>query len=434
LILLKKATIFDGKKFLENPQDVLLSGNRIEKIGNIEEKEEMQVIDLEGRILCPGFIDIHVHFRDPGYEWREDITSGSMAAAAGGYTTVVVMPNTEPPLDTSSSVEFVLWKGERTRGARVLPAACVTKGRKGMQMAELGKMADAGAVFFTDDGFPIETSGMMRKALLYSKDTGVRIMEHPEEKSLTLKGQVNEGLASSVSGLKGIPASAEYIDIARGIALARETGAQIHFTHVSTEIAMKAIKQAKEEGLPVTCDVTAHHLSLDENHVLVSRFDSVYKVNPPLRSREDVRYLWKAIKDGTVDAIITDHAPWHRDEKDLPFQEAPFGIASLECSVAVVFDTWLKLGKPVPVERLLSLFTSGPASILPEKWGELGILKEKGMADLTVLELDSSQVVDTSQWQSRARNCPWENEILSGWPVMTFLKGVPFDRGEGSRE
>jgi dihydroorotase len=434
LILLKKATIFDGKKFLENPQDVLLSGNRIEKIGNIEGKEEMQVIDLEGRILCPGFIDIHVHFRDPGYEWREDITSGSMAAAAGGYTTVVVMPNTEPPLDTSSSVEFVLWKGERTRGARVLPAACVTKGRKGLQMAELGKMADAGAVFFTDDGSPVETSGMMRKALLYSKDTGVRIMEHPEEKSLTLKGQVNEGLASSVSGLKGIPASAEYIDIARGIALARETGAQIHFTHVSTEIAMKAIKQAKEEGLPVTCDVTAHHLSLDENHVLVSRFDSVYKVNPPLRSREDVRYLWKAIKDGTVDAIITDHAPWHRDEKDLPFQEAPFGIASLECSVAVVFDTWLKLGKPVPVEGILSLFTSGPASILPEKWRELGILKEKGMADLTVLELDSSQTVDTSKWQSRARNCPWENEILSGWPVMTFLKGVPFDRGEGSSE
>ncbi len=434
MILLKKATIFDGKSFMENPQDVLLSGDRIEKIGNIQEKEEMQVIDLEGRILCPGFIDIHVHFRDPGYEWREDITSGSMAAAAGGYTTVVVMPNTEPPLDTPSCVEFVLWKGERTRGARVLPAACVTKGRKGLQMAELGKMADAGAVFFTDDGFPVETSGMMRKALLYSKDTGVRIMEHPEEKSLTLKGQVNEGLASSVSGLKGMPASAEYIDIARGIALARETGSQIHFTHVSTEIAMKAIKQAKEEGLPVTCDVTAHHLSLDENHVLVSKFDSVYKVNPPLRSREDVRYLWEAVKDGTVDAIITDHAPWHRDEKDLPFQEAPFGIASLECSVAVVFDTWLKLGKPVCVERILSLFTSGPASILPEKWQELGTLKEKGMADLTVLDPDTSQAVDTSRWQSRARNCPWENEILSGWPVMTFLKGVPFDRGEGSLE
>lgn len=434
MILLKKATIFDGKSFMENPQDVLLSGDRIEKIGNIQEKEEMQVIDLEGRILCPGFIDIHVHFRDPGYEWREDITSGSMAAAAGGYTTVVVMPNTEPPLDTPSCVEFVLWKGERTRGARVLPAACVTKGRKGLQMAELGKMADAGAVFFTDDGFPVETSGMMRKALLYSKDTGVRIMEHPEEKSLTLKGQVNEGLASSVSGLKGMPASAEYIDIARGIALARETGSQIHFTHVSTEIAMKAIKQAKEEGLPVTCDVTAHHLSLDENHVLVSKFDSVYKVNPPLRSREDVRYLWEAVKDGTVDAIITDHAPWHRDEKDLPFQEAPFGIASLECSVAVVFDTWLKLGKPVCVERILSLFTSGPASILPEKWQELGTLKEKGMADLTVLDPDTSQAVDTSRWQSRARNCPWENEILSGWPVMTFLKGVPFNRSEGSLE
>lgn len=427
MILLKNAMLFDGSAIHDELQDLLIDGEVIKRTGKIEPSENMEVIDLEGKMICPGFVDLHVHFRDPGYEWREDITSGSRAAAAGGYTTVVVMPNTNPPVDNSSSVEFVLWKGEKTGGARVLPAGCVTREQKGAQMAELGKMASSGAVFFTDDGSPLDNAGMMRKALLYSKDTGVRIMEHPEESSLTIKGQVNEGLASSVSGLKGIPASAEYIDIARGIALVRETNASVHFTHVSTAMSLEAIKQAKEEGLPVTCDVTAHHMSLDENHVLVSRFDSLYKVNPPLRSRKDVKAVWAGIKDGTVDAIITDHAPWHRDEKDMPFEEAPFGIASLECSVAVVFDTWIKLGKPVPLDRLLSLFTSGPASLLPEKWHNLGRISENSLADLTVLDLDESRMVDTSTWKSRARICPWDGEILTGWPVMTFLKGLPFD-------
>ncbi|MEA4877389.1 MAG: dihydroorotase [Aminobacterium sp.] len=431
MILFKNARIFDGKELREEVSDVLVAGKKIEKIAEtIDVTDDMKVIDLEGKVLAPGFIDLHVHFRDPGFEWREDIESGSKAAAAGGYTTVVTMPNTDPVIDIPSLVEYIAEKGRRAGGARVLPGACISHKRKGEYLAELGLLREAGAVLFTDDGAPVKTSKLLRTALLYSQDVGAIIMEHPEEASLTEKGQVNEGRISALSGLKGFPHSAEYIDIERGIALCRETGAPIHFTHVSTALAFKAIAAAKKEGLPVTCDVTPHHLSLDENNVIVSRYHAVYKVNPPLRSREDVKAAWAAIADGTIDAIVTDHAPWHENEKDLPFQEAPFGIASLECSVAVVLDTWLKMGQPVSLARVLELFTSGPAAILPEEWQKLGHIAEGLIADLTVIDLDESKVVDVSTWKSKARMTPWNGEVLTGWPVMTILEGKIFDRGE----
>jgi len=428
LILIRGVTLFDGDKISEKPLDVLIDGGKVVKIAPSQAIEDAEEIDGAGRVLCPGFIDIHVHVREPGFEWREDLESCSMAAAAGGYSTVVAMPNTEPAIDSAPLVDFVARKGAQLKGARVLPSGCVTRERKGHLIAELGKMAEAGAVFFTDDGSPVSTSQILKTALYYTRDLGVRIMEHPEETSLTSGGQVNEGLASSVSGMKGIPASAEYIDVVRGIALSRDTGSPIHFTHVSTALAIDAIRMAKKEGLHVTCDVTAHHLSLDENHVLVSKFDSLYKVNPPLRSKADAKALWEALGDGTVDALITDHAPWHSDEKDLPFQEAPFGIASLECSVAVIFDTWLKLGRPVPLERLLQLFTSGPASLLPAGWRHLGRIEEGSVADLTLVDLDESRHVDISSWKSKGRNCPWRGEILTGWPVLSILRGSVFKK------
>jgi dihydroorotase len=424
MILLKGGKIFDGLRILDEKQDILVNEGRISKIAPSIDVEDAEEIDVTGKMVCPGFIDIHVHFRDPGFEWREDILSGSRAAAAGGYSTVVAMPNTDPPVDNAPMIEYVNSRSCRAEGARVLPSGCVSSGRKGERIAELGKMVDSGAVFFTDDGAPLSNSDLMRTALLYTRDLGVRIMEHPEDPYLTANGQVNEGLASSMSGLKGMPASAEYIDVAKGIALSAETGSPIHFTHVSTRMAMDAITAAKQKGLPVTCDVTAHHLSLDENHILVSKFDSVYKVNPPLRSKDDVKAMWEAIADGTVDAIITDHAPWHVDEKDVPFQESPFGIASIECSVAVVLDTWMKLGKPVDLEQILSLLTSSPAQLLPDPWKkDLGRLEEGAMADITVLDMDASATVDTDNWKSRARNCPWNGELLSGWSCLTMVQG-----------
>ncbi|NLK18465.1 MAG: dihydroorotase, partial [Synergistaceae bacterium] len=327
MILLKNALVFDGQALGTEREDIIIDGDRIAARGRELPFEEGEVFDLGGRIACPGFIDLHAHFRDPGYEWREDTESGSRAAAAGGYATVVTMPNTAPPVDNQATVEYLMGRGKRAGGARVLPAGCVSRGRKGEKLAELGLMAEAGAVFFTDDGSPVSSSRLLKTALMYSRDLGVRIMEHPEESSLTEKSHVNEGAVSALSGMKGWPVSAELIHIERGIALCREAKAPIHFTHVSSALGVDAVRRAKREGLPVTCDVTHCHLSLDESLILVGSFSSAYKVNPPLRTKEDVKALWEAVADGTVDAIITDHAPYHLDEKDVPFQEAPAGIA-----------------------------------------------------------------------------------------------------------
>lgn len=423
MILLKNALVFDGFALGTDREDLLVDGGKIVARGKNLSFDGGEVFDLAGKIACPGFIDLHAHFRDPGYEWREDTESGSKAAAAGGYSTVVTMPNTAPPVDNQATVEYLVGRGKRAGGARVLPAGCVSRGRKGERLAELGLMAEAGAVFFTDDGSPVSNSRLLKTALLYSRDIGVRIMEHPEELTLTDRSHVNEGAVSALSGLKGWPASAEVIDIERGIALSRETKAPLHLTHVSTAGGIDAVRRAKREGLPVTCDVTHCHLSLDESLILVSGFSPAYKVNPPLRTKEDVKALWAALADGTVDAIITDHAPYHMDEKDVPFQEAPAGIASIECSVAVALDSWQKFGKPVTVERLLSLFTSGPASLLPAPWNSLGTLGEGVTADITVLDMDAVKMVNVNSWKSKARICPWNGEILRGWPVMTMVDG-----------
>lgn len=432
MILLKNSRIFDGKAFGEKLEDLLIDGGSIAARGAGIDAPEAQVFDLAGKIAAPGFIDLHVHFREPGYEWREDTESGARAAASGGYATVVTMPNTDPAVDNNVMVEYLINRGKEIGTARVLPAGCVSKGRKGKQLAEMGLMAQSGAVFFTDDGDPLWNTQLLKTALIYSRELGVRIMEHPEEPSLTANSHVNEGAVSAASGLKGWPVSSELIDIERGIALSRETESPIHFTHISSALSVDAVRRAKREGLPVTCDVTSNHLALDENYVMVSRFSSAYKVNPPLRTKGDVKALWDGVADGTVDAIITDHAPYHLDEKDTTFQDAPFGIASLECSVAVVLDAWLKFGEPAPLERVLSCFTSGPAALLPKPWRGLGSLKEGAVADVTVIDPEEMQSVDVRSWKSKARICPWDGVLLRGWPVMTFAEGrMVMNRLEG---
>lgn len=424
MILLRGAHVFDGKDWLSEGTEVLVSEKGIEAVGRSLSREGVdRTIDLSGKILCPGLIDLHCHLRDPGQEWRENIESGSLAGASGGYSTLVAMPNTDPPIDDASLVRYVIDKGQKAYGARVLPAGCVSKKRKGEELGELRKMAETGAVFFTDDGSPVKTAALLRLALLYSKDMDVRIMEHPEEPSLSAGGQVNEGFASSLSGLQGIPASSEYLSVVRGIALCRETGGKIHFTHISTASAMEAIRHAKKEGLYVTCDVTPHHLTLNEKVIHESGFNSVFKVNPPLRSQEDCDALWKGLADGTVDAIATDHAPWHMDEKDLPFQEAAFGIASLECAVAVILEAWRQRQTQVPLEKVLFALTSGPAKLLPAPTGLKGQIEVGSRGDLTVLDPFLQKEVRTIAWKSKARLTPWEGKVLTGWPVLTLRDG-----------
>lgn len=429
MILFKNARIFDGKSFSEGMDEVLISDGRVEQVGKEISSPEAEMIDLEGKILSPGFVDLHCHMRDPGFEWREDIDTASQAAARGGFTTAVAMPNTDPAIDNDALVRYIIEKGKKAGFARILPAGTVSKGREGKELAEMGKMASAGCVLFTDDGSPVASSRLFRTALLYSRDLGVRIMEHPEETSISRGGHVNEGRCSSLSGLKGIPATSEEIGVFRAISLCRETGVPVHVTHLSTRKALTLVREAKRNNLPVTCDVTPHHLCFSEERVLETGFDSCFKVNPPLRSLDDVESLWEALSDGTVDAIATDHAPWHMDEKDLPFPEAPFGIASLECAFAAVFDKWKQREKPLLLEHLLTLLTHGPASILPESWNSLGTLRPGTKADLVVLDTELELRVSVAGWKSKARLTPWEGTTLAGWPVMTFVEGrLVFDR------
>lgn len=421
-ILFKNFKIFDGTDFIKS-NEVLVENGKISKIGNDLDSKDAEIIEGFGKILSPGFVDLHAHFRDPGGEWNEDITSGARAGAAGGFTTLVAMPNTKPAISEPSLVEYVLIHGKAAGASRILPSGCVSKNREGKEMAELLKMADAGAVFFTDDGSPIATSALFRLALMYTGKDQPRIMEHPEEISLFRGGQVHEGKVSALSGLKGIPAASEEIDVARGIALTREVGGRIHFTHLSSKGSLGLIRQAKKEGLDVTCDTTFHHLTLNENAVINSGYNSRYKVNPPLRSVEDQKALWEGLQDGTIDAIVTDHAPWHMDEKDEPFEDAPFGIASLECAAAVLIDFKDKNYPDVPLELILKKMTSSPASLMPQKWQSLGRIEEGLPADITLIDMERTRIVDCSTWFSKARCCPWEGIALTGWPVMTFVEG-----------
>ena len=419
-ILFKGFKIFNGKEFIKD-DCLLVEEGRVAKIGTALTCEGAEVVEGGGRLLTPGFIDLHAHFRDPGGEWNEDLNSGAHAGAAGGFTTLVAMPNTKPAVSEPALIEYVISHGAAAKAARILPAGCVSKNREGKEICEMEKMT--GAVFFTDDGAPVATSQLLRLALLYTGKKLPRVMEHPEEISLFKGGQVHEGRVSVMSGLKGIPGASEEIDVARGIALVRDTGGRIHFTHLSSAGAVELIRNAKRAGLDITCDTTFHHLTLNENAVINSGYNSRFKVNPPLRSAEDQKALWEGIKDGTIDAIVTDHAPWHMDEKDEPFQEAPFGIASLECAVAVLLDYRSRNYPDVPLELLFTKMTASPASLLPEKWQGLGRIEEGATADLTVIDEDRTRIVDCRTWKSKARCCPWEGVALTAWPVMTFVEG-----------
>lgn len=415
--------IFDGKVFIDG-DSLLVKDGKVAKRGKDIKADGAEVVEGDGKILAPGFVDLHAHFRDPGGEWNEDLTSGARAGAAGGFTTMVAMPNTSPAISTPALVAYVANKSKLTGGSRILPSCCVSKDREGGELAELIKCAETGAAFFTDDGAPVASSALLRLAILYCGEELPRIMEHPEEKSLFKGGQVHEGRVSALSGLKGIPAASEEIDVARGISLVKELGGRIHFTHLSSAGAVALIREAKKAELKVTCDTTFHHLTLNEQSVINSGYNARYKVNPPLRSAADQAALWKGLKDGIIDAIVTDHAPWHLDEKDEPFQEAPFGIASLECAAAVILDFRNKNYPDVPLELLLEKMTSAPARLLPKEWNRLGCLDEGLPADLTIIDEERTRIVDCQTWQSKARCCPWEGIALTGWPVATYLEGV----------
>ena len=415
--LLKGARLLDPGQNFDAIMDILIVDGKIAEIKPDINISDTEIIDLSGKLATPGLIDMHVHFRDPGYEYKEDIESGSMSAAAGGFTAVACMPNTNPPLDNSSLIEYVKSKASKVGKVKVLPIGCVTKGQKGEEITEMGDMARAGAVAFSDDGKPVASASLMRKAMVYAAMFDRLIIDHCEDPSLFEGGQINEGRVSTLLGLMGIPSACEEIMVARDILLAREMKTPVHIAHISTRGSVELVRWAKREGVKVSCEVTPHHLTLTEEAVM--DYDTNAKVNPPLRTKEDLEALLEGLKDGTVDAIATDHAPHHIDEKDLEFDKAAFGLIGLETALGVIL-TKVVGENGIPLNTVIEKMTVGPAKVLGL---DMGTLKVGGPADITVIDLEREWTVDKDKFFSKGRNTPFHGFKLKGKAVMTIVDG-----------
>jgi dihydroorotase len=421
-LLITGGVVLDPALPEERAADIWIHDGDIAFVGSSEEAarrapEGVPRLDATGRIVTPGLIDMHVHLREPGMEEEETVASGAAAAAAGGFTSVACMPNTDPPMDTESDMRFIVGQGQEAGFANVFPVGCITAGRRGEELAEMARMARGGAVAFSDDGAAVPTAGLLRQAMLYARMLGRPILEHCENPSLARGGVMHEGYISTVLGMQGVPAEAEEIVVARDIALARLTGAHLHIQHVSTGGSLAMIRRAKEEGLPVTAEVTPHHLTL--THERIREYDPVYKVNPPLRPPEDVAACRNALADGTIDAVASDHAPHLPEEKEQEFLYAPPGIIGLETTVGVLLEELVRPGL-LPLRRLIESLTVAPAGILRL---ERGTLAEGAVADVTVLDMEQAWRVDCAAFRSRSRNCPYQGRTLRGRAVATVVAG-----------
>jgi dihydroorotase len=417
-ILLRGGRVVDPSQKLDAKRDVLIADGRIEKIrARLDAPEGIRVVDCGGLVVTPGLIDVHVHLREPGEEHKETIATGAASAAAGGFTAVCAMPNTDPPIDDPAAVGFVAAQGRRARGARVYPVGCISVGREGKRLALIGEMVDAGAVAITDDGNPVMDSGLMRSALEYSMAFGIPVADHPEDLGLSINGHMNEGLVSTRLGLPGKPNAAEDIHIVRDILLAELTGGHIHLQHVSTHFGVESIRQAKARGVRVTAEATPHHLVL--THEAVNGYRTDAKMNPPLRAPEDVEAVRAGLADGTLDTVATDHAPHHYDEKEAAFTEAPNGIVGLETALGIMLTRVVAEGV-IDLPTLIDRMSCGPARAfnLPG-----GTLAEGSPADVTIFDPKEKWVVDPAEFKSKSRNTPFGGKELVGRPKMTLVGG-----------
>lgn len=415
-LLIKGGYIIDPGRRFEGKRDLLIIGDRIAWMGEgIPPQLPSITILASGFIVCPGLIDLHCHLREPGDEEKETIATGTRAAAAGGFTTICCMPNTNPPLDSPAAIEYVLKKAEKEGVVRVLPIACLTKGRRGEELVEMMELSQAGAVAFSDDGHPVKNSRILRRALEYSLMVNKPVFEHCEDPELSNGGVINEGWVSLRLGLKGIPNAAEEVAVFRDIALAQLTGARIHLLHLTTPGSVELVRRAKEKGIPITAEVTPHHLTLTEEAVL--GYNTLAKVNPPLRADKDVKALIEGLKEGVIDAIATDHAP-HRDvDKMVEFDYAPFGISGLETALASLLDLVYK--GEIDFMTLLSKLTSGPAKII----GLESSLKEGSIADITIFDPQEEWIVDKEKLLSKGKNTPLIGKKLRGKVMATLVGG-----------
>ncbi len=424
-ILIKGGRLVDPASGTDGVKDILIEGNRISAIApKIEAQEGMEIINAEGMLVLPGLVDLHVHFRDPGYEYKEDIESGCRAAVAGGFTTVCCKANTNPVNDTGAITRYMIEKARSLGLCHLHPIGAVSKGLKGQDLAEIGNMVEEGAVAVSDDGNPVWNSELMRRALEYTKAFEIPVVDHCEDKMLSADGVVHEGKYSALTGLKGIPASAEEVMVARDIILARETGGRLHIDHVSTMGSVKLIEMAKNDGVRVTCEVTPHHLWLTDE--AITSFDTDTKVNPPLRGEEHVEAVREALRKGIIDAIATDHAPHGKIDKDVEYTKAAFGISGLETALALV----LKLVEEgmLPLMRAVEAMTIAPARIFGL---DAGYIREGGRADITIVDPNREWVVDPKQFFSKGKNTPFKGWRLKGKVFATIVSGkIVYKDGE----
>lgn len=416
-VLIKNGRLVDPKNSVDTVTDILLDNFHVQQIGKGLSADGAQVIDATNKIVAPGLIDLHVHFRQPGDEEEETIASGSAAAVAGGFTSVVCMPNTNPPVDEATAVEFVHRMGRQARKTFIYVMGAITKDRAGKELAEIGLMQQAGAIGFTDDGAGVQDAGVMLRAMKYASMFNCIISQHCEDKSLAKNGVMNAGYKATVLGLPGLDPLAEEMMLWRDVQLVKKTGVRYHAQHISTAGSVKIIREAKAEGLPVTCEVTPHHLLLTEENV--TDYDTNYKVNPPLRTRKDIDALKQAISDGLIDALATDHAPHLQSEKELEFLAAPCGIAGLECALPLYRKALIDEGV-CGWSEMLSMLTWRPAEVIQVEKGSLAV---GDRADVVVIDPDLEWTVDARAFFSKSRNCPYHGWTVRGKALYTIVAG-----------
>jgi dihydroorotase len=423
-LLLKGGRVVDPAGGVDETLDVLLGPGGIEEVSGRVSARGATVVDVKGLVVCPGFIDLHTHLREPGHEEKETIRSGTRAAAAGGFTAVCAMPNTDPVNDQAGITRAILEKARAEGATRVYPVGAITRGLKGEELADFGDLRDAGCVAVSDDGRPVTSARLMRRALEYAKAFDLTVIDHCEEPSLSDQTVMNEGPVATLLGLRGAPAAAESIVVERDVQLAALSGGRLHVAHVSTAASVAAIRRGKAQGLRVTAEVTPHHLLLTDLLVKESEYDTATRMNPPLRSEDDRQALVEGLRDGTLDCIATDHAPHTVDDKKVEYDRAAPGIVGLETAVALCLDRLVHSGL-LELAQLIALLSTNPARVLGLPGGRLNA---GAPADVTVLDLGRKRQVDPRHFESKGRSTPFAGLVLRGWPVLTVVGGnVVFD-------